>query len=262
MNSSARSIQSKHAQRQAKERNSNIDHSQEDLPRRGKPLAVVQVQPVDTTETVAKPAREESTDQTVQVAEDGDGLGNNPGDNPAADAETEPEADGLPTAGVEQVRFCAQTEVDVLQANVPVDDARADNGGNGDAEGDLAHQGSRGVEGGRSHALAGVVVDDHAGGKVQTDFEALQHEKRLLEVARGFHFSDETKEGDVGAVGENNIRDGLEVLVEGAGNGCFDDAVWLGLDADGDHGDHDRAEDTDERGEGDPGHAAHGTWDG
>lgn len=249
MDSGARGIQAKHAQSQPKQRNADIKHRQEDLLRRREPLPVVQMQPVDTAETVAEPAREERTDQTVQVTEDGDGLGNDPGDDPAGDAETEPETDGLPTARVQQVRLGAQAEVDVLQADVAVDDARADDGGDGDAERDLGHEGAGGVQRGRDNALADVEVDDHGGGEVQGDLEALQHEEGLLEVARRFHLGDETEEGDVGAVGEDDVRDGLEVLVQGARDGGFDDAIRLGLYADGDHGDHDGAEDAEEGGE-------------
>ena len=220
------------------------------------------MQPVDTTETVGEPASEQGTDQTVQVAEDGNGFGNDPGNHPAGDTEGNPDSNGLVAALVNQVGLGAEAEVDVLETNVAVDDTSADDGGDGDSVGDLAHQGSGGAQGGRGDFATNVVVDDDGGGEVERDFEALEHEEGLLEVLGGFHFGDETEEGDVGAVGEDDVGDGLECCVEGCLGGGVDGAAGVALDTDGDHGDHDGAEDTDEGGEGDPGHALHGTGDG
>ena len=220
------------------------------------------MQPVDTTETVGEPTSEQSTDQTVQVTEDGNGFGNDPGNHPAGDTEGNPDSNGLVAALVNQVGLGAEAEVDVLETNVAVDDTGADDGGDGDAVGDLAHQGSGGAQGGRGDFATNVVVDDDGGGEVERDFEALEHEEGLLEVLGGFHFGDETEEGDVGAVGEDDVGDGLECCVEGCLGGGVDGAAGVALDTDGDHGDHDGAEDTDEGGEGDPGHALHGTGDG
>lgn len=262
MNSRARGIQTQHAKRQTEQNNSNVQNSQGNLARGSKPLARVKVQPVNTGQTIAEPGSEQGTDKRVQVAEDGDSLGDDPGDDPAGHAESEPETDGLPVALVHQVGLGGEAEVDVLQANVAIDDACADDGGDRDAEGDLLHERAGGDQGGRLNVRADIVVDDDGGGEVQDDFKALKHEKGLLEILGGFHFGDEPEEGDVCAVGEDDVGDGLECGVQVCFDGGFDDAAGVLLHADGNHGDHDRAEDGEEGGEGDPGHASHGAGDG
>ena len=259
---SAGGIQAKNTQRQTEEGNSDVENGECDLARRGEPLAGVQVQPVDTGQTVAEPTGEEGTDQTVQVAEDGDGLGDNPGDDPAGDAQTEPQADGLPAARVDQVGLCGQAEVDVLQTDVTVHDTGADDGGDGNAVGDLLHERAGGGEGRGLDGITDIVVDDDTGGEVQADLEALEHEEGLLEVLGALHLGDETEESDVGAVGEDNVGDGLEGSVQVGLDGGLDHTAGVLLHGDGDHGDQDGAEDADERAERDPGHAAHSTGNG
>lgn len=262
MDGSARSIQAKHTQNQSEQGNRNVQNGQGDLARRGKPLALVQVQPVDTTETVAEPAGEKGADQTVQVAEDGDGFGDDPGDDPARDAETQPKADGSPVALVHQAGLGTEAEVDVLQANVAIDDTGADDGGDGDAVGNLAHQGTGGVQGRGENVGADVEVDDDGCGQVERDLETLEHEQRLLEVLGRLHLGDQTEESDVSAVGKDDVGDGLEGSVQVGIDGGLDNAAGVLVDTNGDHGDHDSAEDTDERSKGDPSHALHGTRDG
>jgi len=83
---SARGIQTKTTQGCTKENNGHVENSKRNLARRGKPLAGIQVQPVNSGQTVAEPAGEQGTDQTVQVAEDGNSLSDNPGHDPAGDA--------------------------------------------------------------------------------------------------------------------------------------------------------------------------------
>lgn len=262
MDGSARSIQTKHTQRQTEQGNGDVQNGQGDLAGRGKPLAPVQVQPVDTAETVAEPTGEEGADQTVQVAEDGDGFGDDPGDNPAGDAETEPKADRAPVVLVHQVGLGADAEVDVLQTDVAVDDAGTHDGGDGDTVRNLAHQGSGGVQGRGEDFSAEVEVNDDGSGQVEGDLEALEHEQRLLEVLGRLHLGDQTEESDVGAVGEDDVGDGLEGSVQVGFDGGLDDTTGMLLDANGDHGDHDGGEDTEERREGNPGHTLHGTWGG
>lgn len=257
MDGGARSIQTKHAQCQAKQSNANVQHRQRDLARRCEPLAIVQVEPVDTTETVAEPTSKESADQTVQVAEDRNGLSDDPSDNPAGNAEAEPETNRAPVALVHQARLGGKAEVNILQTNVTVHHTGTDNGRDGDAVGNLAHQRAGRCQGWRLHLGPDVEVDDHGGRQVERNLEALEHEQRLLEVLGRLHLSDQTEEGDVGAVGEDDVRDGLEGSVQGGVDGGLYDTTGVLLDADGDHGDHDSAEDTEERSERDPSHALH-----
>lgn len=139
MDGCAGGIQTKDTKHQTKQSNANIENGKKDLTGRGKPLAPVQVQPVNTGQTVAEPGGEQRTDQTVEVTEDRDGLGNDPGDNPAGNSETEPEADRALVLLVHQTGVGAETEVDVLQPDVAVDDTGADDGRDGDTVGDLAH---------------------------------------------------------------------------------------------------------------------------
>ena len=143
-----------------------------------------------------------------------------------------------------------------------VDDTGADDGGDGDAVGDLAHQGSSGGQSGRVDVCADIVVDDHSGGQVEADFKALEHEQGLLEVLGRFHLGDQTEEGDMSTVGEHDVRDGLEGSVKVVLDGSLNDTARMTFDTHGYHGDHDSAEDTEERGEGDPGHSLHGTGNG
>lgn len=147
VDSGARSIQAKNAQRQTEAGNANVEDAEEDLAGRGEPLAAVEVEPVDTGETVAEPGSEKSTDQTVQVTEDRNSLGDDPRNDPASHTKTNPETDGTLVALVHQIRLGAEAEVDVLQADMAVDDTGTDNSGDSNAVGNLAHQGASGREG-------------------------------------------------------------------------------------------------------------------
>lgn len=66
----------------------------------------------------------------------------------------------------------------------------------------------------------------------------------------------------MGAVGEDNVRYGLEGSVQVGLDGGVDVGIRLLLDTHGDHGDHNGAENAEEGGEGDPCHALHGAGDG
>jgi hypothetical protein len=261
VNSCTRSIQSKDTQDQAKEGDGNVENGETDLAGTGKPLAVVEVQPVDTGETVAEPGSEESTDQTVQITEDRNGLGDDPRNNPARNSKSDPETDGALVTLVHQARLGAETEVNVLQANVAVDDTGTNNGWDGNAVGDLAHEGSSGVEGGGLDVSADIEVDHNGGGQVERDLEALEHEQRLLEVARSLHLGDQTKEGDMSAVGEDNVRHSLEGGVQVFVDSSLDHTTRVAFNTHGNHSDHDSAENAQEGGERDPGHALHGSGD-
>lgn len=103
VDSCAGSIQPKNAQRQTEAGNADVEDGQEDLPRSGEPLAAVEVEPVDTGETVAEPGSEKSTDQTVQVAEDRNGLRDDPRNDPASHTKTNPETDGTLVALMHQI---------------------------------------------------------------------------------------------------------------------------------------------------------------
>lgn len=61
VNGGAGRIQTEHAQDQTNEGDGSIKNGEGNLAGRGEPLALVEVQPVNTAETVAEPASEQST---------------------------------------------------------------------------------------------------------------------------------------------------------------------------------------------------------
>jgi len=163
---------------------------------------------------------------------------------------------------VNQAGLGAQAEVNVFQADVAIHDTGADNGWDGNAEGDLLHERAGGGQSGRLDGGTDVVVDDDTGGEVQADLEALKHKEGLLKVLGSLHLGDETEESDVGAVCKDNVGDGLEGSVQVVRDGGLDNAAGVLLHSNGDHGDQDGTKDADEGAERDPGHSAHGTRDG
>lgn len=134
-------------------------------------------------------------------------------------------------------------------------------GRNGNSIGDLLHDGTGGTQSWRSDVVADKVVNDDGSHDVQANFKDLQHAKRLGKVLGLLHLGNETKEGDVGAVGEDDVGDGGERVVE-VGLGGDVDVAALELDTDGDHGDQDGGEDTDKGGNGDVGHVLDGPGQG
>lgn len=60
----ARNIKTKTTHAATNQDNQNIQNSEGNLPRRREPLALVDVQPVHTTQTVTEPTSEERADQT------------------------------------------------------------------------------------------------------------------------------------------------------------------------------------------------------
>lgn len=98
----------------------------------------------------------------------------------------------------------------------------------------------------RSHAVTDIVVNDDGSNDVQNDLEALQQAQRLGEVLRLFHLGNQTEESDVGAVGEDDVGDGREGVVEVRFVGDGDVLAAFVLHADTDHGDHNGGEDTQE----------------
>ena len=65
--------------------------------------------------------------QTVKITEDGDSFSNDPGNDPASNAQTNPDTDWLEVALVNQAGLGAEAEVDVLQTNMSIDDTSTDN---------------------------------------------------------------------------------------------------------------------------------------
>lgn len=142
----SRGIETQDAQHQTEHSDRGIEHGQGDLAGAGKPLAVVEVEPVDATEAVTEPTSKESAlnhvisgryeridglvqtyNKRVEVAEDRDGLGDNPGNQPAGQAQGDPDGDRAAAAAVDETRLGASAEVDILQADVTIHDTGTDN---------------------------------------------------------------------------------------------------------------------------------------
>lgn len=93
VNSHTRSIQPQNTECQTQNGDADVDNEEADLTGTGEPLAIVEMQPIDTGKTVTEPGSEKSTDHAVQVTEDGNSFADNPGDDPANNTESDPEAD-------------------------------------------------------------------------------------------------------------------------------------------------------------------------
>lgn len=128
---------------------------------------------------------------------------------------------------------------------------------NGNSIGDLFHDGTGGTQSRRSDVVADKVVNDDRSDDIQANFKDLQHAECLGKVLGLLHLGNKTKEGDVRAVGKDDVGDGGERVVE-VGFGGDVDVAALELDTDRDHGDQDGGEDTDKGGNGDVGHVLDG----
>lgn len=127
MNSLAGNVKAKTTDATTNQNNAHVHNSENNLPRRGEPPALVDVQPVHTTKTVTEPTSEQRANQTQQITEDGNGIGNDPGNNPAGKTNANPGANGNQVTLVHAVSAAEQTDVDVLKTDVAVDDTSTDN---------------------------------------------------------------------------------------------------------------------------------------
>lgn len=184
--------------------------------------------------------------QADNIGEAGNTLADNPSDDPAGHTNSNPGTNGDEVALRHAAGFPEDADVDVLETDVAVDDTGTDDGRNGHTVGDLLEHGTGGSKSGRGHAGADVVVDDGGGSDVEDDLEALQQAESLGEVLGFLHLGDQTEEGDVGTVGEDNVGHSGEAVVDVCMLGGVDAGAAFVLDADADHGDHDCGEDANE----------------
>lgn len=127
MNSLAGNVKAKTTHATTNQNNAHVHNSECNLPRRGEPLALVDVQPVHTTKAVTEPTSEQRANETQQITEDGNGIGNDPGNNPASKSNANPGANGKHVTLVHAVSATEQADVDVLKTDVTVDDTSTDN---------------------------------------------------------------------------------------------------------------------------------------
>lgn len=127
MNSLAGNIKAKTTHTTTNQNNAQVHNSESNLPRRREPLALINEQPIHTTQTITEPTREQRANQTQQITEDGNGIGNNPGNNPASKTNAYPGTNGNQVTLLHAVGASEHAHVDVLQTDVAVDDAGTDN---------------------------------------------------------------------------------------------------------------------------------------
>lgn len=127
---------------------------------------------------------------------------------------------------------------------------------NGEAVGDLLHDGTSRGQSRRAHIRAGIAVDDHSRNNVHDGIDNLEHSQGLGKFAHVLHFRHDTEEGHVGDIGEDNVGNGQKgVRKRGRRGDVVLDIVW-GLNSNGDHGNHSSDEDTDSGGNGHVEHLA------
>ena len=113
--------------------------------------------------------------KTEQVAEDGNRLGDNPGNDPEYKSQANPGTDTAEIALVHDIGVAEQADVDVLNGDVAQNDTGDDDCGHGDSVGHFAEDGARGPQGRRGDTGSGVAVDDGGNDGVHDDLEALEH---------------------------------------------------------------------------------------
>ena len=229
--------------------NHEIQPRQEHLPATLPIPPFVQEEPECAAQAVGEPAGEQGTNQTQQIVEDGDGLGDDPGDGPEHADDDEPDAEAAPAGLGHAVGAPVFAHVDVLGRDVAVDDTRDDDGGDGDAVGDFADRRGGGTQGGGRDVCAGVAVGDDGDDDVHARVTALEEEEGAWVVCGGVQLGNEGEESDVSGIGEDDVRDGEEGWGKAAFHGGVDVGIWFG-DANADHRDEDGA---DDRNEGDDG---------
>lgn len=127
MDSLARHIKTQATHTTTNQNDAHIHNSECDLARRREPLAFVDMQPVHTAQSVTEPTSEQRADQTEQVTEDGNSIGDDPGNHPASETNGDPGSNGNQITLMHAVSSTEQTDVDVLETNVAVDDTSTDN---------------------------------------------------------------------------------------------------------------------------------------
>lgn len=216
------------------------------------PVAPVHPQPQHAGDAIGKPTGEQRGDQAEQVAEDGDGLGNDEGNNPDAESDAQP-ADPARLGALDDVSGAGEDAAkDVLGRYVAVDDTCEDDGGDGDAPDDLADgDGTGSGKGGGRNGRADVVVDDDGGDDVQRGVADLEEHEGLGPVVGLLELGHDAEEARVAAEGDGDVGDGQKGRSEPDLAADVDAHAADGpLNADVDHGDQHRGEDGGERGEG------------
>ena len=241
--------------------NHDIQSRQEHLPPTLPIAPLIQEQPERAAQAVREPAGKQRADQTQQIVEDGDGLGDDPGHRPEHGDDADPDAEAAPAGLGHAIRAPVLAHVDIFGGHVTVDDPRNDDGRDRDPVGHFADRRGGGAQRGGCDIRARVPVDDDRGDDVHGRVAALEEEEGAGVLGWGVELRDEGEEGDVAGVGEDDVGDGEEGRGEAALHGGVDVVVWFG-DADADHGDEHGADDGDEGDDGEVGDLVEGPREG
>lgn len=120
-------------------------------------------------------------------------------------------------------------------------------GRDGNAVGNLAQDRASGSQGRRGNGLTGVVIDDNRSDGVENNLKGLEHVQSFRKVPRLAHLREQTKEGNVGTVGEDNVGHGSEGVVQISVNSSLQGGVSVVLNTNCHHGDDNSSQDTNER---------------
>ena len=203
--------------------------------------------------------------QTQQLVEHRNGLGDDPRNRPGTQADSDPCTRSQEGLLVHVVRTVAaeDSNVDILARNVA-----ENNTGNNDLSkirhipeptlrrqithrwdgktvGNLLHHRSSGRQSRGCDSRAGIAVDDHGSHDVHSSIDNLQHSEGLGEIGGILHLRHDTEERDVGNEGEDDVGDGQETFLEGRGRDDIVLNIIGGLDTDGNHRDDGSYQDTD-----------------
>lgn len=178
-------------------KNCRVQARQEHFPWTRRIPATIQPQPKHAAQAVSEPAREECTDQTQEIVEDGYRFCYDPRDDPQYQYNQRPPTEAAPASLRHAVSPTEQPDVYVLGGDMAVDNTRDDDGRDGDAVGDFAKEGRGRAKGGRRDVYAGVAVGNDCYDEVHRGVHALKEEQRFGVLGGGVKFGDEGEKGDM-----------------------------------------------------------------
>lgn len=178
------------------------------------PVALLdQLEPEGCGEVERETRDEQARRDGEQVREEGNGLGNDPGDQGDDRDERQPGDPAHLGVDVADNGVLEDAAVDVARHDGRVDGARDEDDGQRDAKGDLG-DGAAGREQRRGlHVLADEDVDERARDGVDEDLNGSEGDDRLGEVLRGVHL---VHEGEL-AQGETVRKDDVSQGHKGLG---------------------------------------------
>lgn len=218
-----------------------------------------------------------SAEEGLEVAHARNDLGEDVGDEPEDDNESQPGGpadDGV--AGLVVGGLAEDETVDELDRDVCVDGADDGGGDDDGAEGDLLIVVLEGAEGGGLGVLAEVVKSDDGGDDEEGEGGEGEDGEGLGEVARLAHLGDEAGKEDLGEPEEGGVEysvDAVDPGRAGLGEGVGFDGASDGVgalhagggvvfDADEDHEEQDGQAHADGAADGHDTDVAQGAWDG